>query len=153
MRRTRLTPPSAPVGVHDMVKTFDPGNALVNYTPVTESGCWLWNGGWNVRGYGKCSRHGKVWAYAHRLFYTHFVGPIPDGACVMHKCDTPPCCNPDHLILGTRHENTLDMWIKGRARPGGRPATLSRRPRRPRKSAANTMFSQAAISRATGEGE
>lgn len=135
-----------------MARPFDPSKALLNYTPVTESGCWLWNGGWNVRGYGKCNRHGKVWAYAHRLFYTHFVGPIPEGACVMHKCDTPPCCNPDHLVLGTAHENMLDMWMKGRARPRGKSALLSRFPRRPRKQPDDAATSRLALSKAAGEG-
>ena len=44
------------------------------------------------------------------------MAPIADGTQVLHRCDTPRCCNHEHLFLGTQLENMADMARKGRAR-------------------------------------
>lgn len=85
-------------------------------SPEPNSGCWLWTGSATRRGYGHFWVNGKC-EKAHRASYRMFVGPIPDGHDVMHKCDTPSCVNPDHLRPGTRLENMSDMWAKGRGKP------------------------------------
>jgi hypothetical protein len=58
---------------------------------------------------------------AHRLAYEFTHGPIDDPSTkVLHRCDNPPCCNPDHLFLGTQAANVLDARAKGRlARQAG----------------------------------
>lgn len=77
------------------------------------TGCWVWTGRRHPFGYGLISRNGKPYN-AHRLSYEMHVGPITDGLWVLHRCDNPPCVNPDHLFLGTQSDNMQDCKIKGR---------------------------------------
>lgn len=61
--------------------------------------------------------------YSHRLAYEAWVGPIPDGMHVLHRCDNPPCINPAHLFLGTDAENVRDRDGKGRTARGAATRT------------------------------
>jgi predicted DNA-binding protein YlxM (UPF0122 family) len=74
-----------------------------------ESGCWEWVGVTAKNGYG------RFWGnfLAHRVSYALYK-ECPKGFFVCHKCDNPPCVNPDHLFLGTAKQNTQDMISKGR---------------------------------------
>ena len=80
--------------------------------PNPENGCLEWHGWADRNGYGRIKINGKG-VYTHRLAYELAVGPIGDFK-VLHKCDNPACCNPDHLFLGTLKENMQDMVKKGR---------------------------------------
>lgn len=77
------------------------------------SGCWLWIGSLNKCRYGLFQVDGRQ-GLAHRHSYEMHIGKIPDGLCVLHKCDTPECVNPDHLFLGTQQDNIADMNAKDR---------------------------------------
>lgn len=79
--------------------------------------CWVWTGakkvGKNALPYGFFGVNGKN-QLAHRFAYRQFVGPIPSGLYVLHKCDNPSCVNPVHLFLGTAKDNAQDCVSKGR---------------------------------------
>lgn len=69
------------------------------------------------RGYGLGYRSRRTGTeYTHQTAYRLAKGIIPEGMCVLHRCDNPPCCNPNHLFLGTKRDNSVDMARKGRVR-------------------------------------
>lgn len=102
-RRCQMTSPRVP-----LIERF---MKYVHHEPM--SGCWLWAGACCVSG------HGHFWNLermigSHVFSYQTFVGEIPAGLSVLHRCDVRPCVNPDHLFLGTQGDNIRDMAAKGR---------------------------------------
>ena len=76
--------------------------------------CWIWNAGKYGNNYGAFYYNGKQ-RLAHRASYMIYVGEIPDGMCVCHRCDVHECVNPEHLFLGTLSDNMQDCKRKGRS--------------------------------------
>jgi len=86
------------------------------------SGCWIWTASKRNKGYGAFVYlrddvviHGRAHRYSWEIHY----GDIPDGMCVLHKCDNPACVRPDHLWIGTKADNNRDMVMKRRHVKGG----------------------------------
>lgn len=74
-------------------------------TPEPNSGCWLWLASLS-RGYGAFGV-GQHVLRAHQITYSAFVGPVPAGLEIDHKCRTKECCNPAHLEAVTHRVNLL----------------------------------------------
>ena len=90
------------------------------WSKVDRSGeCWVWTGYRLKSGYGSLHIRPRR-LLAHRYSWELANGPIPAGQYVCHTCDNPPCVRPDHLFLGTSHDNHADMLAKGRGATGDR---------------------------------
>jgi len=77
--------------------------------------CWIWESYVAPDGYSRIWDAFKKRAVkASRASFEYFIGAIPRGLLVLHKCDNPRCVNPKHLWLGTSKDNTQDAIKKGR---------------------------------------
>ncbi len=95
--------------------------AFWNRVDIREAGeCWPWRGHTVQGGYGQFSASvGAKGTSAHRVAFIFTYGD-PGEYHVLHSCDNPPCCNPEHLWIGTNTDNVADKVAKGRqARLGG----------------------------------
>ena len=116
------------------------------------TGCVLWTGFICRYGYARTHWKGKDGVLVHRIAYEQAYGDFDQSLKVCHRCDTPRCCNPKHLFLGTQKDNLRDMFRKGRARPRGNatapltafPAVSYRAPTRAARALSNSQTQKSA---------
>lgn len=88
---------------------------IANSVPSDDGDCWHWTGRYSNR-YGRVNVYvrGKTETFlAHRLSYELWVGPIPAGYTVDHKCCDTSCINPAHLSAIPNAENASLSWRRG----------------------------------------
>jgi hypothetical protein len=80
------------------------------------TGCWIYTGSLSD-GYGNYWRNNR-WDKAHRVaFESHWGITIPPGMEIMHVCNNRACCNPAHLVCGSRYANQFMRRICERIGP------------------------------------
>lgn len=95
--------------------------SLLERTTAGLNGCKEWNLYRDKDNYGKVKFRGTQ-RPAHRIALYLATGIM--GEVAMHKCDNPPCINPEHLQWGTIADNNADMYAKGR---NGKGEQMARR--------------------------
>jgi len=92
--------------------------ALLSRRKIDANGCWLWTMKRAAYGYGQWVV-GQTDYHVHRLSAHLYHGfDLASSLTICHSCDNPPCCNPQHLFVGTSLDNSQDMVRKGRSAKG-----------------------------------
>lgn len=86
-------------------------------SPEPTSGCWIWTGGLQSKGYGFFCRADASMVLAHRYMFELERGPIAPGMQLDHVCCMKWCVNPAHLDQVTGAENMLRRYRAARGEP------------------------------------
>lgn len=95
-----------------MQKSMPLSQIILRWKPAA-NGCLEWTGARSTAGYPYAVFDGRNQVVT-RLVWAALNGPIPPGMVICHRCDNPPCINPEHLFLGSSADNIHDMIQKGR---------------------------------------
>ena len=84
--------------------------------------CWEWTASVMGHGYGQ-TWDGITMRYTHRVAWELTHGHITDDLTVDHMCYNRRCCNPAHLQLLTRAENSKRQFHRSDGCHLGHPWT------------------------------
>lgn len=105
-------------------------NELVSlfWSRVDRSGsCWIYHRPEAQPGETPSRHQSFAGRGAHRFAYEVTNGAIPNGMVICHTCDNPPCVNPNHLVLGSRKDNSRQAFERGRMHRNGKILRLRQR--------------------------
>src|ERR1700749_1184006 len=111
LRSIRYNPPLMAPKRKPIIERF-----LWKFKVDTQTGCWIWTGAKAGDDYSylflREAKHldglvYNVYKYGHVASYELFIGPIPEGKEIHHKCRVHACVNPHHLEALTHRENML----------------------------------------------
>lgn len=96
-------------------KKMDPETRFWEKVDIRSEGeCWPWKASYKGPGYG-VFYDGERLVGANRFALALKLGrPLLPQERSRHTCDWPPCCNPNHLIVGTQKDNMRDKSERGR---------------------------------------
>lgn len=80
--------------------------------------CRPWTGSKYSSGHGRFVVEGTRQQGAHRWVMDRLAGGLGSKELVCHRCDNPPCCNPNHLYIGSYFQNVQDRENRGRSGSG-----------------------------------
>lgn len=90
---------------------------------VIATGCHVWLGAAQSKGYGSVTDRQGGTMLAHRAAWEQANGPIPEGMTVDHICRNKRCVNVEHMELVTAAENTARAARSRRYCPRGHEYT------------------------------
>lgn len=72
--------------------------------------CWPWLGSRLANGYGATALPlpGRTTAFRVAYHLANRIEALPAGQVIRHLCGQKSCCNPSHLLAGTKRENYED---------------------------------------------
>lgn len=92
---------------------------FLRFPLMKEGDCRVWTRARDDNGYGRVGGYQEGTSFAHRVALSIHLGrPVDPDKGVLHTCDNPPCCNPDHLYEGGQAENTEDARVRDRVQFG-----------------------------------
>ncbi|MEU8003202.1 HNH endonuclease signature motif containing protein [Catellatospora sp. NPDC049111] len=110
-RRTlsrRVKPVEPELWPHGVVMPTPTGRVRKSYEIDEATSCWIYQGAKDRDGYGLVNdrtHSTKTTRPAHRFFWLKWVGAVPEGMELHHKCRVRACVNPSHLQVVTHGEN------------------------------------------------
>lgn len=89
------------------------GPSLIAIREDPDTGCWIWLGEIDKKGYGRFSIGGRR-VQAHIYLWTEKNGPLPPSIQLDHMCRRRACVRPEHMDPVSGSENVKRTFARYR---------------------------------------